>query len=93
MCWSSSSSLRARQGRDLPPLLQPLEGKSSPGLWLQKASGLQKRSSETLKPCSLRLGLLRHLGCSYRKGFIDGYEIYSSCIGDNPGGGGWWFLL
>lgn len=70
-------------------LEQPPDGKSSPGygcgeVW--SAGGDAQSSPDTqpsASPCIL--GSLRHVRCSYRKGFIGRYDTYSSCVGDSTG--------
>lgn len=79
----------------MPCLVQPLDGKSSPDyVWEKdlvcKRGGYGARSSPDAQ--TLRLGFLGHVSCSYRKGFIRRYDIYSSCVSDSTGFFGFLFL-
>lgn len=88
-CWGGSSVARGRQQPRMQCLEQPPDGKSSPGygsgeVW--SAGGDAQSSPDTqpsASPCVL--GSLRHVRCSYRKGFIGRYDTYSSCVGASTG--------
>lgn len=78
-------------------VVQPLDGKSSLNsvcrkIWSARREVTVLRAAQMLRPWSPHLGFLRHISCSYRKGFICWYDIYSSCVSDSTGFFGFLFL-